>query len=130
MKIKTYLVILSLLFPAALIAEERTYICSAEEATGYDYTNGRWLRERFRPDAKYQVKYSDSAWSVYEYQTESESDICELMDEDVLKCEINGEFIMNFSTLKFSVTNTAPYVHSTRRNRESVILVLGECLSM
>lgn len=130
MKIKTYLAILSLLLPCALLAEDRAYLCTAEEATGYDYIDGRWLRERFRPDSKYQIKYSDSSWSVYEYQTEIDTDLCELTSKQVLRCDMNGEFVMNFSTLKFSVTNTAPYVHSTRRNRDSVTLILGACLPM
>jgi len=111
-------------------AEQRSYLCSAVESTGYDYKNGRWLRERFRPDARFQVKQNDSVWSVYEYETEYEHTTCEDPSDQVLKCTVNGDFIMDMKTMKFSVTDTAPYVHSTRRNRDSVVLTLGTCVSM
>lgn len=111
-------------------AEQQSYLCSAEESTGYDYTNGRWLRERFRSDARYMVKNDDSAWTVYEYDIEYEHTSCEDIVEQVLNCQVSGDFIMNMDTMKFSVTNTDSYVHSTRRNRDSVVLTLGVCVEM
>ncbi len=118
-----------LMFPITH-AEQGSYLCSAVESTGYDYTNGRWLRERFRPDARFQVKQNDSVWSIYEYETENEHTTCVESPDQVLKCAINGDFIMDMKTMKFSVTDTAPYVHSTRKNRDSVVLTLGTCVPM
>jgi hypothetical protein len=110
--------------------EDKTYLCSTEESSGYDYKNGRWIRERFTPDATYLVKLKDASWSVYEYETEYEHESCEPLSEGVLRCTVSGDFIINTKTMKFSVTNTAPYIHSTRKNRDSVVLILGSCVSM
>lgn len=123
------LLISPIAFPISY-AESQSFLCSAEESTGYDYTNGRWLRERFRPDARYMVKNDDSKWSVYEYDIEYEHTACELADEQVVHCDASGDFILNIKTMKFSVTNTEPYVHSETRNRDSVVLTLGACVSM
>ncbi len=111
--------------------EDKTYLCSTEESSGYDYKNGRWIRERFTPDATYLVKLKDTKWSVYEYEVEYEHESCEpLSDDGILTCKTSGDFIVNIKTMKFSVTNTAPYMHSTRKNRDSVVLILGSCVSM
>ncbi len=132
---KTVLIIVSTIYIAlnafsTAYAEPRSYLCSAEESTGYDYTNGRWLRERFRSDARYMVKENDSAWTVYEYDIEFEHVTCEAIVEQVLNCRVSGDFVMNMNTMKFSVTNTDSYIHSTRKNRDSVVLTLGSCVAM
>ncbi len=130
-----------LLFSCAINAEDaplensttmkdKTYLCSTEESSGYDYKNGRWIRERFTPDATFLVKLKDSKWSVHEYESEYTHESCEPVIDGILACKVNGDFIMNLKTMKFSVTNTAPYVHSTRKNRDSVVLILGSCVSM
>lgn len=136
-----YILIILLLFSSAINAEdtadqssaeikEKTFLCSTEESSGYDYKNGRWIRERFTPDADYLVKLKDTKWSVYEYDTEFEHETCEPLLDKKLSCNTNGNFIMNMNTMKFSVTNTAPYVNSTRKNRDSVVLILGSCVAM
>tara|TARA_R110002096_G_scaffold307865_4_gene502583 strand:+ start:732 stop:1148 length:417 start_codon:yes stop_codon:yes gene_type:complete len=136
-----FIPVLLLLLSHALLAEDaanenspapvdKTYLCSTEESSGYDYKNGRWIRERFTPDATFLVKYKSGKWSVYEYQDEYEYDSCETPSEDVLNCKASGDFIFNMSTMKFSLTNTEPYVHSTRKNRNSVVVTLGSCVSM
>ncbi len=126
-----YILILSLLLSTTtLLAEDETYLCEAEESSGYDYKKGRWIRESFTPDDTYLVKLKGTEWSVYEFEAEYEHDSCEPVSEGVLKCSIGGDFTMNMETMKFSVTDTAPYVHSTRRNRDSVVLNLGTCVSM
>jgi len=135
------ILILLLIFSTAILAEDtldnnstpikdKTYLCSTEESSGYDYKNGRWIRERFTPDATYLVKVKNGSWSVYEYETEYEHQSCAPLKEEVLRCEANGDFIFNTKTMKFSATNTAPYVHSTRKNRDSVTLILGSCVLM
>ncbi len=136
-----FILIFLLLFSPIIIAEDvtldntsatedKTYLCSTEESSGYDYKNGRWIRERFTPNATYLVKFKNAKWSVYEYQVKYEHETCEPLLEDVLNCKTNGDFTMNTSTMKFSVTNTAPFVHSTRQNRDPVVLILGACVSM
>ena len=110
--------------------EDKTYLCTTEESSGYDYKNGRWIRERFTPDANYLVKVKDAKWSVYEYDTEYEHETCDPLLADIVSCETNGDFIMDIVTHKFSVTNTSSFVHSTRKNRDSVVLILGSCVSM
>ena len=131
-----FILIFLLLYSITISAEETTsikdesYLCSTEESSGYDYKNSRWIRERFTPDANYLVKFKDTKWSVYEYEAEYEHESCEPLSDNILKCETNGDFIMNLKTMKFSVTNTAPYVHNTRKNRDSVVLILGTCVSM
>jgi hypothetical protein len=122
--------ILLLLSTTTLLAEDKTYLCDAEESSGYDYKNGRWVRDRFTPDDSYLVKLKETKWSVYEFEVEYEHDSCEPVSEGVLKCSIRGDFTMNMKTMKFSVTDTAPYVNSTRKNRDSVVLTLGTCVSM
>lgn len=112
------------------VAKDKTYLCSTEESSGYDYKNGRWIRERFTPDATYLVKVKDTKWSVYEYDTEYEHETCEPSSDGILTCNTEGNFIMNINTMKFSMTNTAPYVHSSRKNRDSVVLILGSCVAM
>ncbi|MDW3094093.1 MAG: hypothetical protein R8G33_00300 [Gammaproteobacteria bacterium] len=112
------------------VIKDKTYLCSTEESSGYDYKNGRWIRERFTPDATYLVKLKGTKWSVYEYDTEYEHETCAPMLDKILACNTNGDFIMNIDTMKFSVTNTAPYVHSSRKNRDSVVLILGSCVAM
>lgn len=135
------ILIFLLLFSAVIIAEDtsldnaiaiadKRYLCSTEESSGYDYKNGRWIRERFTPDANYLVKVKDSKWSVYEYETEYEHTSCEPLTEEILRCQVTGDFTININTMKFSVTNTAPYVHSKRKNRDSVVLILGTCVTM
>ena len=115
---------------SSTVIEDKTFLCSTEESSGYDYKNGRWIRERFTPDATYLVKLKDTKWSVYEYDAEYEHETCEPLLDKILTCRTNGDFIMNMKTLNFSVTNTAPYVHSSRKNRDSVVLVLGSCVAM
>jgi len=130
-----------LLFSSTITAEDiaqgnsttiidKTYLCSTDESSGYDYKSGRWIRERFTPDTNYLVKFKDNKWSVYEYESEYEHESCEPLSDGILTCEISGDFIMNIKTMKFSVTNTAPFVHSTRKNRDSVVLILGSCVAM
>lgn len=136
-----FILIFLLLFSSIIIAEDaplensaaledRTYLCSTEESSGYDYKNGRWIRERFTPDATYLVKLKNSEWSVYEYEIKYEHKTCEPLLEEVLSCITSGDFTMNINTMKFSVTNTASYVHSIRKNRDSVVLILGSCVAM
>ncbi len=108
----------------------KTYLCSTDESSGYDYKNSRWIRERFTPDATYLVKLKNAQWSVYEYDTEYEYESCEPLLDGVFSCKTSGDFIMNLNTMKFSVTNTAPYIHNTRKNRDSVVLILGSCVAM
>ena len=135
------ILIFSLIFSTSAIAEDtfdknsklledKTYLCATEETSGYDYKNGRWIRERFTPDARFLIKYKATKWSVYEYETELEYETCEPPTDGTLTCKTSGDFIMNINTMKFSVTNTAPYVHNTRKNRDSVVLILGTCVSM
>lgn len=122
--------ILLLLSTTTLLAEDKTYLCDAEESSGYDYKNGRWARDRFAPDDSYLVKLKGTAWSVYEYEAEYEHASCEPVSEGLLKCSIGGDFTMNMETMKFSVTDITPYVNSIRKNRDSVVLTLGTCVSM
>ena len=130
MKIILSVIISALLLFPALHAKQQSFLCSAEESTGYDYTNGRWLRERFRPDARYLVKQHDANWTVYEYEIEHEHTQCTQESPAIIRCSVSGDFILNIDTEKFSVTNTESYVHSTKRNRDAVILTLGTCVSM
>ena len=105
------------------------YICSAEFSSGYDYKNGRWIRDRFIPDDKYKIeKDENDKWTVYEFETEAEYMDCNQTSDGILQCDIEGDFIMNFKTMKFSVTSTYSYVHSTRRNRDPAVLTLGKCV--
>ena len=105
------------------------YLCSAEFSSGYDYKRDRWIRERFRPNDRYRIrKLENNNWSVYELETEYEHMDCDPILDEVLRCDIKGDFTMNFQTMKFSVTSTASYVHSTRRNRDPVVLTLGSCV--
>ena len=128
---RTIIVIISvMLCSQSLHAQQQSFVCSAEESTGYDYTNGRWLRERFRPDSRYLVKQNGTDWTVYEYEIEHEHTLCTQESSAVIRCEVSGDFILNIETEKFSVTNTESYVHSTKRNRDAVILTLGTCVSM
>jgi len=125
-----YILVLLLLSTATLHAEDKTYLCATEFSSGYDYKNGRWIRERFTPDARYLVKLKGVEWSVYEYAVKYEHTSCEPVTEEVLKCSVEGDFTMDMETMKFSVTNTTPYVHSTSKNRDSVALTLGTCDQM
>ena len=131
-----FILIFLLLLSSTLIAndtttiEDKTYLCTTDESSGYDYKNGRWIRERFTPDANYLVKVKDAKWSVYEYDTEYEHETCDPLLAEILTCKTNGDFIMDTKTMKFSVTNTAPFVHTTRKNRDSVVLILGSCVAM
>ncbi len=133
---KLHLLLVTLVFVLTLgnspsaFADQQSYLCSAEESTGYDYTNGRWLRERFRADARYLVKLNDASWTVYDYDLELEHTSCSTLQENVLNCDLGGNFIMDINTMKFSITDTRSYVHSTRRNRDSVVLTLGACVPM
>ena len=112
----------------AVPLEDMAYICSAEFSSGYDYKNGRWLRERFVPNDKFKVMRKDSVWSIYEFEIEYEHTDCGALVDNILRCTAGGEFIVDIKTMKFSVTQTAPYVHSTRRSRDSVVLTLGTCV--
>lgn len=130
-----------LLFSNIILAEDReneatqtkdtSYLCSAEYSSGYEFNNGRWSRDRFRADDKYKIKkLEDNNWSVYEFETEYEHMDCDPIVDEVLKCNIEGEFTMNFQTMKFSLTSTGSYVHSKRRNRDPVVLTLGTCVKI
>lgn len=130
-----------LLFSSSVLAEghqnetaqtrDTSYLCSAEFSSGYEFKNGRWSRDRFRPDDTYKLKkLEDKNWSIYEFETEYEYKDCGPILDGVLKCNIEGEFTLNFETMKFSVTSTASYVHSTRRNRDPVVLTLGTCVKI
>ena len=111
--------------------EDNSYLCSAEFSSGYDYKKGRWIRERFIPNDRYKIKkLENNNWSVYEFETEYEHMDCGPILDEVLQCNIEGEFTMNFKTMKFAVTSTSSYVHSTRRNRDPVVLTLGSCVKL
>lgn len=133
-----YLIILlavSAAFPVTFLAAEENntsnYLCSAEFSSGYDYKNGRWLRERYMPNDKYKIKpQEDGGWTVYAYQEDYEFDGCRPVSDGILNCDIEADFMMNFETLKFSVTSTSSYVHSKRRNRDPVVLTLGTCVEI
>ena len=131
-EIRVILLILSfLLFSNTLLAAEVSYLCSAELSSGYEYNNGRWSRDRFRPDDKYKIQQlEDNQWSLYEYKTDLEYTDCKLIEAQILECEAEGVFAFNLKTMKFSFTSTASYVHSTRRNRDPIILTLGTCLEL
>jgi hypothetical protein len=125
----------SLMLPFTLVSAEEintsNYLCSAEFSSGYDYKNGRWLRERYMPNDKYKIKpQEDDSWTVYAYQEDYEFDECSPVSDGILKCNIEADFMMNFETLKFSVTSTSSYVHSKRRNRDPVVLTLGTCVEI
>ena len=109
-----------------------TYLCTAEYSSGYELKNGRWLRERFMPNDKYKVKlYEGNGSSVYAYADDYEYTDCEHnKEEDILQCNVEADFIMNFDTMKFSATTTWSYVHSKRRNRDPVVLTLGTCVKI
>lgn len=128
------LLLLMLLVSASAMSDTQQnqvdfYLCSAEFSSGYDYKNGRWIRDRFIPDDKYKVQHSENdGWSVYEFETEAVYTDCDIISDDIVQCDIEGDFIMNFDTMKFSVTSTYSYVHSKRRNRDPVVLTLGKCV--
>lgn len=111
-------------------SKKTNYLCSAEFSSGYDFKNGRWLRQRYTPNDKYKVKPQDDGWTVYAYQEDYEYDECNPASEEILQCNIEADFMMNFKTLKFSVTSTSSYVHSNRRNRDPVVLTLGTCVEI
>ena len=110
-------------------SDHRSYLCSAEFSSGYDYKKGRWIRERFTPDDRFKIEKSDQLeWSVYDFETEFKYSECGSIVDDVLRCDIDGDFTMNFKTMKFSITSTSSYVDSTRRIRDPVVLTLGSCV--
>ena len=130
-----------LLFSGSILSEDdrnetaqaghTSYICSAEFSSGYEFKNGRWVRDRFIPDDKYKIiKSGDENWTVYEFETEIEYKDCSPIIDEIFRCNLEGEFILNFQTMKFSLTSTASYVHSTRRNRDPVVLTLGTCVKI
>ena len=110
--------------------ENNTFICSAEFSSGYELKNGRWLRERFRSDQRYQVKQNNENWSIYLFQQEYEYENCGSIEDNIVNCHIDGDFVMDLATMKFSFTTTMSYVSDTRRNRDPVILTLGTCVKM
>ena len=129
------LLVACLMLPFTLVSAEEikpsNYLCSAEFSSGYDYKNGRWLRQRYMPNDKYKIKpQEDGSWTVYAYQDDYEFDECSPVSDGILQCNIEADFMMNFDTLKFSVTSTSSYVHSKRRNRDPVVLTLGTCLEI
>ena len=116
--------------PQELPISDVVYICSAEFSSGYEFKNSRWLRERFRSDARYQVQRSNNVWNIYEFDEEYEYENCGSVEDSLLNCDIDGEFIMDLNTMKFSFTSTDSYVRSTRRSRDPVVLTLGTCVEM
>ena len=135
------IIVLLLLFSGGILSEggqnetaqtrHGAYICSAEFSSGYELKNSRWVRDRFRPDDKYKIiKAGEEDWIVYEFETELEHKDCGPIIDEVMKCNVDGEFTLNFKTMKFSLTSTASYVHSTRRNRDPVVLTLGTCVKI
>ena len=114
-----------------VLEADEYFLCSAEYSTGYELKNSRWIRERFIPSDKYKVAVQDEDnWTVYSFTDDYEYTDCELASDGILQCNIEAEFTMNFETLKFSVTSTSSYVHSKRRNRDPVVLMLGTCVKI
>ena len=132
--ILTILLMACFALPITILSAEEinksNYLCSAEFSSGYEYKNGRWLRERFTPNDKYKIKPKGDSWTVYAYQEDYEYDECAPLSGNVLQCNIEADFIMDLGTLKFSVTSTSSYVHSKRRNRDPVVLILGTCVEI
>ncbi len=136
-----FILISLLLFSGSAFSEDRqnentqtrhgSYLCSAEFSSGYEFKNGRWVRDRFIPDDKFKIeKTGNGDWSVYEFETEFEHQDCGPIEDGIIKCNVEGEFTLDFETMKFSLTSTASYVHSTRRNRDPVVLTLGTCVKL
>lgn len=121
----TVLAILLVTFSNAVLAEDATYLCVAEDSTGFKFEDGAWKVAHFNvDDEKYilrkfregesQKPQDPEPYRVFTFGNPNPHQVCEVDGfgfQGYIICRgFNGEFIFKRKTGRFLLTFTLGYV--------------------
>ena len=135
------IILLGILCVRSAFAE--SWLCVADQVTGYDYEKSRngWIERRFNPTSKFLVKRSEIAkfkWTVTSVGDPIPTFYCE---DDFDKyggviCHGWGEFRFQKEQLKFTASMTYAYFSELTDEKgkftqpDSIMLIIGKCSSL
>ena len=124
-------------------ADETSYICVADSATGFLFQNGEWRSQHFRTDSKFIVRPGNDSipergdpWVVVRLGETYSIARCDGFDAEsgwLNSCSgWLGDLKFNRKTLKYLRTYTAGYVNADpgKENDNNPLIEIGRCSAM
>lgn len=134
--------IAAIFFMSAAIAaaDEQSYLCVAEQSTGFSFKNGSWQSTGFKADDKYVIKpvsaeftktMPNAKWIVVPLGDVAPMSVCGEFNENgwLQSCGGFVQFSFNRKTLKFLSAYMIGYVYTEdgKENANTPSLTIGKC---
>ena len=118
------------LLTSSALAEDKQWLCLADQTTGFNYEAGKWKQRNFKPVGKYLIKCKLDECSFYNYSFEYEFPCDNLLEgSGYIECESylsNDKIRLEISTLKFTVSTTENYF-GYGPTFDSILITIGKC---